>query len=155
MTRRLLRSRPPRQALAWAADRLGGPVVSARALRGGMSSAVHLPAVPVREGLREGVGRNGRRRDGVCDPAQPRMAAFVFTVTPPMSMLPTLIGLMGIHLPPSAAGPLMAAVRSGHVSPAMMHKLGAMLMGMHVPAATVSQMGALMSGKSPIPRSLA
>jgi aminoglycoside phosphotransferase (APT) family kinase protein len=41
-TRRLLRSRPPRQELAWAADRLGGPVISARALRGGMSSAVHL-----------------------------------------------------------------------------------------------------------------
>ena len=41
-TRRLLRSRPPRQALAWAAARLGGPVMSARALRGGMSSAVHL-----------------------------------------------------------------------------------------------------------------
>jgi aminoglycoside phosphotransferase (APT) family kinase protein len=41
-TRRLLRSRPPRQALAWAAARLGGPVISARVLRGGMSSAVHL-----------------------------------------------------------------------------------------------------------------
>src|SRR5712691_6980807 len=41
-TRRLLRSRPPRQALAWAAARLGGSVISARALRGGMSSAVHL-----------------------------------------------------------------------------------------------------------------
>jgi len=41
-TRRLLRSRPPRQALAWAAACLGGPVLSARALRGGMSSAVHL-----------------------------------------------------------------------------------------------------------------
>jgi aminoglycoside phosphotransferase (APT) family kinase protein len=44
-TRRLLRSRPPRQALAWAGARLGGPVVSARALRGGMSSAVHLVTV--------------------------------------------------------------------------------------------------------------
>jgi len=41
-TRRLLRSRPPRQALAWAAVQLGGTVISARALRGGMSSAVHL-----------------------------------------------------------------------------------------------------------------
>jgi hypothetical protein len=41
-TRRLLRSRPPRQALAWAGAWLGGPVISARALRGGMSSAVHL-----------------------------------------------------------------------------------------------------------------
>ena len=44
-TRRLLRSRPPRQALAWAAGYLGGPVVPARALRGGMSSAVHLLTV--------------------------------------------------------------------------------------------------------------
>jgi aminoglycoside phosphotransferase (APT) family kinase protein len=41
-TRRLLRSRPPRQALDWAAARLGGRVISARALRGGMSSAVHV-----------------------------------------------------------------------------------------------------------------
>jgi aminoglycoside phosphotransferase (APT) family kinase protein len=41
-TRQLLRSRPPQQALAWAAARLGGPVIAARALRGGMSSAVHL-----------------------------------------------------------------------------------------------------------------
>jgi hypothetical protein len=41
-TRRLLRSRPPRQALAWAAARLGGPVISAGALCGGMSSAVML-----------------------------------------------------------------------------------------------------------------
>src|SRR5690242_16481843 len=40
--RRLLRSRPPPQALAWAAGQLGGPVIAARALRGGMSSAVHL-----------------------------------------------------------------------------------------------------------------
>jgi aminoglycoside phosphotransferase (APT) family kinase protein len=51
-TRRLLRSRPPRQALAWAADRLGGPVVSARALRGGMSSAVHLLTTQAADGQR-------------------------------------------------------------------------------------------------------
>ena len=75
------------------------------------------------------------------------MAAFVFTITPPMSMLPSLMGLAGIHLPPSAAGPLMAAVHSGHISP-MMHKLGATLMGMHVPATAVSRMGMLMSGKA-------
>jgi aminoglycoside phosphotransferase (APT) family kinase protein len=55
-TRRLLRSRPPRQALAWAAARLGGPVISARPLRGGMSSAVHL--LTVQEGT-------GRRRQAV------------------------------------------------------------------------------------------
>jgi aminoglycoside phosphotransferase (APT) family kinase protein len=44
-TRRLLRSRPPRQALDWAAACLGGALISARALRGGMSSAVHLLTV--------------------------------------------------------------------------------------------------------------
>jgi len=55
-TRRLLRSRPPRQALAWAAARLGGPVISARALRGGMSSAVYL--LTVADGA-------GRRRQAV------------------------------------------------------------------------------------------
>jgi hypothetical protein len=44
-TRRLLRFRPPQRALAWAGACLGGPVTSARALRGGMSSAVHLVTV--------------------------------------------------------------------------------------------------------------
>ncbi len=34
-TRRLLRSRPPREALAWAGSALGGAVVAARPLRGG------------------------------------------------------------------------------------------------------------------------
>ncbi len=51
-TRRLLRSRPPKEALAWAAGRLGGPVISARALRGGMSSAVHLLTVQDSSGQR-------------------------------------------------------------------------------------------------------
>lgn len=41
-TRRLLRSRPPRQALDWAGAALGGTVTAARALRGGTASAVHL-----------------------------------------------------------------------------------------------------------------
>jgi hypothetical protein len=41
-TRRLLRSRPPRQAFGWAERYLGARVTSSRALRGGMSSAVHL-----------------------------------------------------------------------------------------------------------------
>ena len=71
-TRRLLRSRPPRQALAWAAARLGGRVVSARALRGGMSSAVHLITVQ----------RSGAERDQAVlrryvrpDPDEPDPAA--------------------------------------------------------------------------------
>ncbi len=41
-TARLLRSRPPRNSLAWAERAVGGKVISARALRGGTSSAVHL-----------------------------------------------------------------------------------------------------------------
>jgi aminoglycoside phosphotransferase (APT) family kinase protein len=44
-TRRLLRSRPPRVALDWAGAALGGRVISARPLRGGTASAVHLLAV--------------------------------------------------------------------------------------------------------------
>jgi hypothetical protein len=56
-TRRLLRSRPPRQALAWAAARLGSPVISARVLRGGMSSAVHLLTVADGAGRRQAVLR--------------------------------------------------------------------------------------------------
>ena len=55
-TRRLLRSRPPAQALVWAAACLGGPVISARALRGGMSSAMHLLTVR---------GNGGQRRQAV------------------------------------------------------------------------------------------
>jgi aminoglycoside phosphotransferase (APT) family kinase protein len=52
-TRRLLRSRPPRQALAWAEAHLDSPVISARALRGGMSSAVHLLTVQDSGGQRQ------------------------------------------------------------------------------------------------------
>jgi aminoglycoside phosphotransferase (APT) family kinase protein len=44
-TRRLLRSRPPKRALAWAEAAAGGRVVSAKALRGGLASAVHRLAV--------------------------------------------------------------------------------------------------------------
>jgi aminoglycoside phosphotransferase (APT) family kinase protein len=44
-TRRLLRSRPPPAVLAWVESVVGGPVESVRALRGGMSSAVHLVMV--------------------------------------------------------------------------------------------------------------
>src|SRR5512142_2822856 len=71
-TRRLLRSRPPRQALAWAAAHLGGPVVSARALRGGMSSAVHLVTVQRPGGRRD---RAVLRRYVRSDPEEPEPAA--------------------------------------------------------------------------------
>jgi hypothetical protein len=83
---------------------------------------------------------------GYATPLNIGMAAFVFTITPPMSTLPTLMNLMGIHLPASVAPQVMAAAGSGHLSPAMMSQLRATLMGMHLPAATVTQMGALLSG---------
>jgi hypothetical protein len=85
---------------------------------------------------------------GYATPLNLGMAAFVFTVTPPMSMLPTLVSTMSIHLPASAMGPLTVVAHGGHLSPAMMKSLGSMLMSMHVPAATVTQMGLLMSGKA-------
>lgn len=44
-TRLLLRSRPPADALAWVESVLGGRVVTVRALRGGLSSAMHLVSV--------------------------------------------------------------------------------------------------------------
>lgn len=44
-TRRLLRSRPPGATLDWAGTALGGTVISARPLRGGTASAVHLLVV--------------------------------------------------------------------------------------------------------------
>jgi hypothetical protein len=71
-TRRLLRSRPPGQALAWAGACLGGPVTSARALRGGMSSAVHLVTARRPDGQRaQGVLRRYVRPD----PDEPDPAA--------------------------------------------------------------------------------
>jgi hypothetical protein len=71
-TRRLLRSRPPRQALAWAGAWLGGPVISARALRGGMSSAVHLVTVRRPDGRR---AQAVLRRYVRFDPDEPDPAA--------------------------------------------------------------------------------
>ncbi len=44
-TRALLRSQPPRAALDWAGAVLGSTIVSATALRGGISSAMHLLVV--------------------------------------------------------------------------------------------------------------
>jgi aminoglycoside phosphotransferase (APT) family kinase protein len=71
-TRRLLRSRPPRQALAWAGAWLGGPVISARALRGGMSSAVHLVIARRPDGQR---AQAVLRRYVRSDPDEPDPAA--------------------------------------------------------------------------------
>jgi hypothetical protein len=83
---------------------------------------------------------------GYATPLNLGMAAFVVTITPPASMLPSLMGMMGIHLPPAAMAKVAMMLHSGHMSPAMMHQLGAMLMGMHVPMTTINQMGLLISG---------
>jgi aminoglycoside phosphotransferase (APT) family kinase protein len=71
-TRRLLRSRPPQQALTWAGARLGGRVTAARALRGGMSSAVHLITVERPGGATERAVLRRYVRD---DPDEPDAAA--------------------------------------------------------------------------------
>jgi aminoglycoside phosphotransferase (APT) family kinase protein len=52
-TRKLLRSRPPHAALAWAGAALGGMVTAARPLRGGSASAVHLLTVQQAGGATE------------------------------------------------------------------------------------------------------
>lgn len=83
---------------------------------------------------------------GYATPLNVGMASLLFTIAPPVSMLPTLMPLMGIHLPASVAPQVMAAAASDHMSPALMSRLQPMLMSMHLPAATVTQIGALMSG---------
>ena len=85
---------------------------------------------------------------GYATPLNLGMAAFVFTITPPAAMLPTLMSLMGLHLPSSAMGMLSAVAKGGHLTPAMMGKLQGMLMGMHLPTTTVAAMGALLSGRA-------
>jgi len=83
---------------------------------------------------------------GYASPLNLGIPAFVYTITPPLSMLPALMTLMGIHLPPAAMAQLAPALHSGHISPVMAGKLGTMLAGMHVPAAKLQMMGPLMTG---------
>jgi aminoglycoside phosphotransferase (APT) family kinase protein len=54
-TRRVLRSRPPCAALEWAGAARGGTVISARPLRGGTASAMHLLTVGLAGGAVERV----------------------------------------------------------------------------------------------------
>jgi aminoglycoside phosphotransferase (APT) family kinase protein len=67
-TRRLLRSRPPGQALDWAGAALGGTVTTARALRGGEASAVHLLTVTGPAGTRRAVLRRYVRPEDLEEP---------------------------------------------------------------------------------------
>jgi len=83
---------------------------------------------------------------GYASPLNLGMPAFVFTITPPASMMPSLLTAMGITLPASVMAQVGPALQSGHVSPAMAHQLGAMLLSMHVPAQRVQMIGLLMTG---------
>lgn len=74
------------------------------------------------------------------------MPAFVFTITPPLLMLPSLMAGMGLNLPSSAMAQLTMAVHSGHISSAMAQQFASMLSAMHVPAAKVQMMGMIMTG---------
>ncbi len=88
----------------------------------------------------------GAQGSGYASPLNLGIPAFVKTITPPVQMLPALMGMMGIHLPAAAMAQMGPAFASGHIPAAMMQKLSMMLMAMHVPAAKLQVMGALMSG---------
>ncbi len=83
---------------------------------------------------------------GYASPLNLGMPAFVYTITPPLSMLPKLMAAMGITLPAPVMSQLAMAIHAGHIPPAMMNKLGPMLMSMHLPASEVHMIGLLMSG---------
>ena len=83
---------------------------------------------------------------GYASPLNLGIPAFVKTIAPPVSMLPKLMSLMGIHLPAAAMAKLGPVIANGHIPPAMTHQLGGMLLAMHVPAAKVHMIGALMGG---------
>ena len=88
----------------------------------------------------------GTQGSGYASPLNLGIPAFVKTITPPVSMFPTLMGMMGIHLSASAMAQVGPAFASGHLTPAVMTKLSTMLMGMHVPPAKLHMISALMSG---------
>lgn len=74
------------------------------------------------------------------------MPAFIFTIAPPLQMLPSLMAGMGIALPPSTMTQLTMAIHSGHISPSMAKQFGGMLTSMHVPMAKVQMMSTIMTG---------
>lgn len=88
----------------------------------------------------------GAQGSGYASPLNLGIPAFVKTITPPVPMLPTLMGMMGIHLPASAMAKVGPAFAGGHISPATMKMLSATLMSMHIPTAKLSVMNALMTG---------
>ena len=115
------------------AKKLAGPAIVAGML-GGMFLALIMMIVMGAAGM------------GFASAINLGMPAFVFTITPPLQMLPSLMAGMGINLPASAMAQLNMAVHSGHISTAMAHQLGNMLLSMHVPLAKVQMMGSIMTG---------
>lgn len=85
---------------------------------------------------------------GYASPLNLGMASFVYTVTPPLAMFPTLMAMMGIKLPAPVMSQLAGAIHSGHIPAARVAKLGPMLVSMHVPAAKVQMIGQLMTGRA-------
>lgn len=88
----------------------------------------------------------GGEGSGYATPLNLGIPAFAKTIAPPLSMLPTMMLAMGIHLPAGMMEQLKPALESGQIPPAMMHQLGVMLAAMHMPAARMQDVGALMAG---------
>lgn len=88
----------------------------------------------------------GAQGSGYATPLNLGIPAFAKTITPPVAMLPMMMGLMGVHLPASAMAKIGPAFASGHLSAATMKMLSGTLMSMHIPAAKLSMMSALMTG---------
>ncbi|MGD9735978.1 MAG: hypothetical protein AB7V58_10285 [Solirubrobacterales bacterium] len=88
----------------------------------------------------------GAQGSGYATPLNLGIPAFAKTITPPLSMMPTMMSGMGIHLPADAMSKLAPAFQSGHLSPEMMKQVGGMLQGMHLPAAKMQMINDVMAG---------
>ncbi|MGH2843497.1 MAG: hypothetical protein ACRDKL_07930 [Solirubrobacteraceae bacterium] len=55
----------------------------------------------------------GGSGSGYASPLNLGMPGFVYTITPPISMLPKLMAMMGIHLPASTMAQLGPAIHRG------------------------------------------
>ncbi|MDE3205486.1 MAG: hypothetical protein KGQ66_14870 [Acidobacteriota bacterium] len=84
---------------------------------------------------------------GYATPVSLGMPAFVYTVAPPASMLPSLMSAMGVSLPASMMGQIGPMLNGGHyLTPAMAKQMMPMLTAMHIPAQKIQMMAAVMTG---------
>ena len=84
---------------------------------------------------------------GYASPLNLGMPAFVYTISPPASMLAALMTAMGISLPPQVMSQVGPMLQSGHyLTPAMAKQMMPMLTAMHMPAQKIQMMGAVMTG---------